>query len=81
MAAMAAVDRVRDQVHVSERAYFMADLGLDCQPTSTCGEEYRYQTGRPLVCDDVILNDQPSGPGMKNELWMVPDYVLRGSSP
>ncbi len=39
------------------------------------------QTGRPPVCDDVILNDQPSGPGMKNELWMVPDLMRVGFIP
>ncbi len=29
MAAMAAIARVRDQIRVGERAYFMADVGVD----------------------------------------------------
>ncbi len=45
---------------------------------AACGEEYWCQTGRPPVCDDVILKDRPSGPAMKNELWMVPDLIRVG---
>lgn len=78
---MAAIDRLRDQIRADERAYCTVEFRIDGVPNSTCGAQYRCQTGRLPVCDDVILNDQPSGPGIKIELWMVPDLMRVGFIP
>ncbi|MCZ6589834.1 MAG: hypothetical protein O7B98_01675, partial [Alphaproteobacteria bacterium] len=69
------------QVGIREGANLVSNLGDNGEPSSIGNGSPLCQTGRPAVCDDVILNDQPSGPGMKKELWIVPDLMRVGFSP
>ena len=65
---MTAIDQMLGEVGAGERSHFAFRFGDSCLPASAQRVFFGCYTGKSVACDDMILNDHPSGPGMKNEL-------------